>query len=30
MDELDYEVLVQDARELVKRRDFKRLEVGVG
>jgi hypothetical protein len=30
MDELDYEVLVQEARELVKRRDFRRLEVGVG
>jgi hypothetical protein len=30
MDELDYEVLVQEARDLVKRRDFKRLETGVG
>ena len=30
MDELDYEVLVQEARDLVKRRDFKRLEIGVG
>ena len=30
MDELDYETLVQDARDLVKRRDFRRLEVGVG
>jgi hypothetical protein len=30
MDETDYEVLVQEARELVKRRDFRQLEVGVG
>jgi hypothetical protein len=30
MDELDYEVLVQEARELVQRRDFRQLEVGVG
>jgi hypothetical protein len=30
MDELAYEVLVRDARELVKRRDFKQLEVGIG
>jgi hypothetical protein len=30
MDELGYELLVQEARELVKRRDFRRLEVGVG
>jgi hypothetical protein len=29
MDELDYEVLVQEARDLVKRRDFRQLEVGV-
>jgi hypothetical protein len=30
MDELGYEVLVQEARDLVNRRDFKRLEIGVG
>jgi hypothetical protein len=30
MGEVDYAVLVQDARDLVKRRDFKQLEVGVG
>jgi hypothetical protein len=30
MGESDYEVLVQEARELVKRRDFRQLEVGVG
>ena len=30
MDELGYELLVQEARDLVKRRDFRRLEVGVG
>ena len=30
MDETDYGVLVQEARELVKRRDFRQLEVGVG
>jgi len=30
MDELDYAVLVQDARDLVKRVDFRRLEIGVG
>jgi hypothetical protein len=30
MGELDYEVLVQEARDLVKRRDFKQLEVGIG
>jgi hypothetical protein len=29
MDEIDYAVLVQDARDLVARRDFKALEVGV-
>ena len=30
MDETEYEVLVGEARELVKRRDFRLLEVGVG
>jgi hypothetical protein len=30
MDESDYEVLVQEARGLVKRRDFRKLEVGIG
>jgi hypothetical protein len=30
MGELDYEVLVQEARDLVARRDFKQLEVGIG
>ena len=30
MDEIDYGVLVQEARELVKRRDFRQLEVGIG
>lgn len=30
MDESDYEVLVQEARDLVKRRDFRQLEVGIG
>ena len=30
MDELDYEVLVGEARELVKCRDFRQLEVGIG
>jgi hypothetical protein len=30
MDELDYAALVQDARDLVKRSDFRRLEVGIG
>jgi hypothetical protein len=29
MDEPQYELLVQEARDLVKRRDFKKLEVGV-
>jgi hypothetical protein len=29
MDENDYEVLVQEARDLVKRRDFRQLEIGV-
>jgi hypothetical protein len=29
MDELEYDLLVQEARDLVKRRDFRRLEVGV-
>ncbi len=29
MDELQYELLVREARDLVKRRDFRRLEVGV-
>ena len=29
MSEVDYAVLVQDARDLVARRDFKRLEIGV-
>jgi hypothetical protein len=30
MDEPQYELLVQEARDLVKRRDFKQLEVGIG
>jgi hypothetical protein len=30
MDEIAYEVLVQEARELVKRSDFRKLEIGVG
>jgi hypothetical protein len=30
MGELDYAVLVQDARDLVKRKDFRKLEIGVG
>ena len=30
MGEVDYAVLVQDARDLVKRRDFRQLEVGMG
>jgi len=29
LDEIGYEILVQEARELVKRRDFRRLEVGI-
>jgi hypothetical protein len=30
LDEIGYELLVNEARELVKRRDFRQLEVGVG